>query len=111
MSTVETVTPEDVVAAIIGADAATLVQFEQACRSRRAYLAQSNRFTLKAGTRVVTSGLRPGYMNGLVATVVKVNTTTAEVTFDPDQNLGRFQGARGVRCPLTALTPITHLEA
>lgn len=45
------------------------------------------------------STIRPKYLQGLTATVVKVNKTTITVTCPDDPRYGRFQNSKAVKCP------------
>lgn len=61
--------------------------------------------TLKVGDEVTLSGLRPKSINGLVAKVVAINRTRAEVDMPVNVNAGRWSGAKGV-VPLSCVTKV-----
>ena len=73
-----------------------------AATERRAELNPSDVSSLKVGDHVeFNSKVRPKYMIGLKAIVVKVNGKSACVDCGPDA--GRFANKKGVRAPLTLL--------
>jgi hypothetical protein len=75
--------------------------------------------TLTAGSRVMISGtanLRPRYIIGTKAVVVRVNKTTAtitlgEVRLPPGTGRARFYTGQTIRCPLDALELVEGEEA
>lgn len=60
--------------------------------------------TLKAGDKVILSGLSPKAINGLTAEVVEVNRAKATVNMPTDFRAGRWSGAKSVRVPLSCVT-------
>lgn len=83
-----------------------LTQINKACKARfdllRDAQADLARLTLTPGSKVTLHGLKPQYVNGKTATVIRVNQTRAVVTPDiPDR---RFRGE--VTVPLSCLTLI-----
>ena len=68
--------------------------------ARTNMLAHVQAQSLRAGDRVVLSGLRPKYINGTHAIVHTVNRT--RVAVDPVETVGRFSGRMTV--PLTCVT-------
>ena len=74
----------------------------QACHNRKRIKGQNLGRELRVGDRVTCQGLRPAYVNGHPATVVRVLQTKALIRFDG--GAGRFQGE--CRCPLSALVRI-----
>lgn len=73
-----------------------LANLERAIKRR-----QSTRLRqFKPGDRVVMNDkCRPAYLQGLTATIVRVNQKRVIVNFDPGQNLGRFGSGQGISCP------------
>lgn len=71
-----------------------------AAQARKDMLAHVQGQSLRPGSRVVLSGLRPKYINGTHAIVHTVNRT--RVVVEPVEPVGRFSG----RCtvPLTCVT-------
>lgn len=62
--------------------------------------------TLRGGAKVRIrrdAALRPRYILGIEATVVKVNQTTATITLGEVRHGGRFFTGQEIRCPLEAL--------
>ena len=47
--------------------------------------------------------IRPAYLAGLTASVVKVNRTKAVLSTPDESAYGRFRGARSMTCPLSLL--------
>ena len=81
-----------------------------AIRSRRDYLALQKGAQLKKGDKVrFADHIRPKYLAGLVATVKKVNKTSASVDIDDKFAAGRY-GPGGCRCPFDLLE-IVETEA
>lgn len=76
-----------------------------AFKQRRRVLAATTMASIGPGDTVVIQNTRPKYLNGLRATVVNVNQTTASVRFvDP---LGAKRYGHGiVRVPASCLTPV-----
>jgi hypothetical protein len=72
----------------------------QAVRTRRQSLASLNVSSLHVGDTVHFSAeIRPRYLIGLPATVVKINPKSITVNCPDDADYGRFQGSKNVRCP------------
>lgn len=70
-------------------------------KNRKNFLQGNLRFTLNPGDEVKFSdSIRPKYLIGLPATVAKTNRTTVSVDCPDDPAYGRYQGSKGVRCPL-----------
>ena len=72
---------------------------EEAVRERERTLARVTTLGLKVGDEVEFSqGIRPKYLAGLTATVVRKNAQSVVVDCPNDSRYGRFAGAKGVRC-------------
>jgi len=84
-----------------------LTQLATDVRARKETIAAKRaldaRLTLRPGATVTVNGLRPSYINGLSATVVKVNKTRAVVRFNAPEAAGRF-GGKDVTVPLANIT-------
>jgi hypothetical protein len=71
-----------------------------AIRDRQKILAARTVAAIKPGDTVRFSNeIRPRYLVGKTATVVKVNRQSVVVNCPADPAYGRFEGARNVRCP------------
>lgn len=78
-----------------------------AIKRRRAALASELRHELSPGDEVRIQGLRPAYINGLHAEVVKVKQTRADVRIiDAHRVAAKRFGHGTVTAPLTALVPV-----
>lgn len=74
---------------------------ERAIRNRRLNIG----YTLRRGDIVELKGLRPQYLNGHKAKVIKINSTTASIQLE--QPAGhRFPAGYTIRCPLTCLSKV-----
>ena len=71
-----------------------------AVRSRQKVLAARNVRDLSPGDTVrFSNAIRPKYLVGKTATVVKLNKKTVVVDCPEDASYGRFSGSSNVRCP------------
>ncbi len=71
-----------------------------AVRSRQQILAARNVRVLSPGDAVKFSdSIRPKYLIGKTATVVKLNRKTVVVDCPDDPSYGKFSGSSNVRCP------------
>ena len=71
-----------------------------AVRSRQQVLAARNVRALAPGDTVrFSDSIRPKYLIGKTATVVKLNKKTVVVDCPDDPDYGRFSGSSNVRCP------------
>lgn len=71
-----------------------------AIKERKSILASRNVVGVRTGDTVTFSNsIRPKYLIGMTATVVKRNPKSVVVTCPDDPAYGRFQNARNVRCP------------
>lgn len=72
----------------------------EAIRDRRKLLASRKVIGIKPGDTVQFSdNIRPKYLVGRTATVVKRNTKSIVVSCPDDPAYGRFQNSKNVRCP------------
>lgn len=72
----------------------------EAVRTRKHALASINVVSVSHGDTVRFSDrIRPKYLVGLTAEVVKRNPKSVVVNCPSDLRYGRFSGARNVRCP------------
>jgi len=73
-----------------------------AVKERRQALARGTLRQINVGDDVrFNANIRPTYLRGLTAKVVKVNGSSVKVDIDVNPAYGRFSGARNVRCPAT----------
>lgn len=92
--------PQHVIDILDGKYDENLDGIAEALRTRRATLVQRNVVGIKPGDTVKFSdSIRPKYLAGMAATVVKRNAKSIVVDVPADPAYGRFSGARGVRCP------------
>lgn len=71
---------------------------------RRDVVARLRTATIDVGDTVrFTERIRPRYLAGLTATVVKINQTTITVACPDTYEYERFRGASSVRCNLTLI--------
>lgn len=71
---------------------------------RRDVVARLRTATIDVGDTVrFTERIRPKYLAGLTATVVKINQSTITVACPDTYEYERFRGASGVRCNLTLI--------
>jgi hypothetical protein len=76
----------------------------ESIKMRRATIASALRFKINAGDTVTFSdAIRPKYLAGKPATVVKVNRGSVVVSCPHDDAYGRFSGLKSVRCPLNLI--------
>lgn len=79
-----------------------------AIRDRQKAIAQRDMGSLQPGDMVAFTGkIRPAYLAGLTATVVRVNQTTVTVSVPRAPAYGRFSGSPALRCPLTLVQRLT----
>jgi len=72
----------------------------EALKDRAKIVARRTTASLKRGDVVEFSDLiRPKYLAGMSATVVKVNRESVVVSCPDEPEYGRFQNSREVRCP------------
>lgn len=77
-----------------------LDRIQASIKQRREYLASMTVSFLREGDTVRFSDrIRPKYLQGKTATVVKVNQKTIVVDCPSDPSYGRFSGSKKVRCP------------
>jgi hypothetical protein len=85
-----------------------LTMIHEALKSRvdaiREEKAETARAEISVGCKVTLHGLKPKYVNGKTATVVKINQTRVVVLPLPDQHDRRFRGE--VTVPLSCVTRI-----
>lgn len=78
----------------------SLDSLSDAIKQRRQIVAARTASSLRSGDTVAFSDLiRPKYLVGLTATVVKVNRQSVVVNCPDDASYGRFRNAKNVRCP------------
>ena len=78
----------------------SLDAIRSAIAARRQSLASINVAALHAGDTVrFSNAIRPKYLVGLPATVVKLNRESVVVNCPNDPAYGRFTNHRNVRCP------------
>lgn|SRR5690625_2904621 len=87
-----------------GALDAQLPNLQKDLRAREQALAAINARELQPGDVVTIHGLRPAYINGQEATIIRVNKTRVVVTFNNPNAAGRFAHAHAT-IPLTNITP------
>lgn len=90
-------------AILTGAIDDNLAQLAADVRAREAAVAGRRARTLKPGDIITVSNLRPAYINGQEATVVKINKTRAVVRFNDPAVAGRFADQE-VTVPLANIT-------
>ncbi len=89
---------------VLGSHDRELDAIIRAARERQETIAGAARFTLKAGDTVRFNGrIRPKYLCGLTATVVKVNQKTVTVSCPSEPQYGKYMGSAEVRCPLSLI--------
>lgn len=94
---------EKIAGGVFDADLHTINKaLQQRAELLRKVKAETLRFSVKPGDRVVLDGLKPKYVNGLTAIVKEINRTRAVIT--PEQPTRRFRG--DVTVPLTCITPV-----
>jgi hypothetical protein len=82
----------------------SLDQITDAVQERRRANARKTTRRLNPGDEVRFSGeIRPKYLIGMTATVVKINRQSVVVSCPNDPAYGRFSGSRNVRCPNTLI--------
>jgi hypothetical protein len=88
-------------------DVAQLDAWAQAIRNQRliAMPRVSTRAFRPGDTVTFNATIRPIYMIGLTATVVKVNDKSVTVSCPDDAKYGRFRNSPKVRCPIGLIEP------
>lgn len=83
-----------------------LIEINRACRDRLAKSREEKADTIRAeitvGSRVKLTGIKPRYMDGAWATVVKINQTRAVVNLDHER--GKWRG--DITVPLSCLVSL-----
>lgn len=93
------ITSQDIVSAIISGDLDDdFDTIKQAIKMRGEHLAQARRLSLKPGDTVVFTNLRPKYLIGLEAEVVKINPKKVVLKCPDKPEYGRFAGSSNVSC-------------
>lgn len=101
---------KELIEKIIGGsyDSAELSDISSAVRSAQDINKQRTvavmKATLRAGDKVILSGLRPKAINGLICTVGKINRTRVYVDMPTDSRAGRFSGSKSIGVPLSCVT-------
>src|SRR5438105_3899848 len=71
----------------------------EAVKARRSIVARTTLLQIRPGETIRFSDrIRPQYLRGMHAKVVKVNGASVTVNIDNDPAYGRYSGAKGVRC-------------
>ena len=79
---------------------------KRAITQREEYLAQAVGSSLRPGDTVTLKDLRPKYLNGLTAEIVRVNRTRAVVRFDETSKVKARKYGRGTpTVPFSCLSP------
>lgn len=74
------------------------------CQARKTLLARVRVKELRAGdTVILTGGLRPKYLRGATATVIRTTPSKVVVDFPKDMDLRRYSGAQSVQVPATCV--------
>lgn len=72
----------------------------QAIATRKASAVKQMVGALRPGDEVrFSSFIRPRYLEGKTATIVKINRQSVVVNCPADPTYGRFNGSKNVRCP------------
>lgn len=90
-----------IILSIINGEAdADLDEITRAIRVRREVLTSITVGKLVPGSQVhFSDSIRPKYLAGMTATVVKVNPKSVIVSCPDDPAYGRFRNGKNIRCP------------